>query len=415
MTRLIHTGDTHIGYQQYHSPERRDDFLAAFETVVEDAIAEDVDALVHAGDLFHDSRPDLAALQGVVALLRRLDDAGVPFLGVVGNHEGMRGGQWLDLFADIGLATRLDSEGLVVGDTTLYGLDHVPRSQRAALDYDFAPPETKRTALVAHGLFEPFAHADWDTGAMLEQATVEFDAVLLGDNHEPGRAEVDGTLVTYCGSTERASASEEAARGYNIVAFTDDDTVRLSRRAIDDAREFVYVDVELHEGEGAERVREQVRQHDVADAVVIVTITGAGEPVPSATIEETAADAGALLARVRDRREAAEEEVDFDVDFADPDAAVDERLRDVGLSTAARDIDDVVRGPTADSNVRETVKRRVEERIEDGPAAFERADTEDAETTTATDPEESADDTADTAAEATDGDTDGQASMEEYL
>jgi DNA repair exonuclease SbcCD nuclease subunit len=30
MTRVIHTGDTHIGYSQYHSPVRRQDFLDAF-------------------------------------------------------------------------------------------------------------------------------------------------------------------------------------------------------------------------------------------------------------------------------------------------------------------------------------------------------------------------------------------------
>jgi muconate cycloisomerase len=38
MTRVIHTGDTHLGYRQYHSPERRRDFLDAFRQVVEDGI-----------------------------------------------------------------------------------------------------------------------------------------------------------------------------------------------------------------------------------------------------------------------------------------------------------------------------------------------------------------------------------------
>jgi DNA repair exonuclease SbcCD nuclease subunit len=334
-------------------------------------------------------------------LLGELRAADIPFLGIMGNHEGMRGGQWLDLFADLGLATRLDSEGVVVGETTVYGLDHVPRSRRDELDYDFAAPTTATTALVAHGLFEPFAHADWDTEHVLASASVDFDAVLLGDNHEPGRAEVAGTLVTYCGSTERASASEETARGYNVVEFhADGDPVRCSRRAIADTREFVYVDIELHEGEGVERVREQVRQHDLTDAVVIVTITGAGEPVTAAAIEECATDAGALLARVRDRRESDAEDAEFDVDFADPDAAVDKRLRELGLSGVAREIDDVVRGQTADSNVRETVKRRVEERLDEEPAAFETA------AETATD-DEHADSEPDDAAD--------QASMEEYL
>ncbi len=89
MTRVIHTGDTHIGYQQYNAPERRRDF-EAFRSVVEDAVDDDVDAVVHAGDLFHDRRPGLIDLQGTVDVLRTLADADIPFLAVVGNHEETR-------------------------------------------------------------------------------------------------------------------------------------------------------------------------------------------------------------------------------------------------------------------------------------------------------------------------------------
>jgi len=78
MTRVIHTGDTHLGYQQYHVPERRRDFLAAFRQVVDDAVADDVDAVVHAGDLFHDRRPTLSDIMGTLDVLRNLDDADIP-------------------------------------------------------------------------------------------------------------------------------------------------------------------------------------------------------------------------------------------------------------------------------------------------------------------------------------------------
>ncbi|MFC7069286.1 DNA double-strand break repair protein Mre11 [Halobaculum lipolyticum] len=369
MTRIIHTGDTHIGYRQYHSPERRADFLRAFERVVADAVDGDVDAVVHAGDLFHDRRPDLPDLLGVLSALRELDDAGIPFLAVVGNHESTRGGQWLDLFESLGLATRLGEEPTTVGDTAFYGLDHVPESQRDALDYEFAPHEADAAALVSHGLFEPFAYADWDTEDVLERATVYFDAVLLGDNHAADTAEVLDTWVTYCGSTERASASEEAERGYNLVSFGADadagsDTVDIRRRTLE-TRPFVFVEAELGPGEGVDRVRDRVREHDVDDAVVIVRVTGEGDPIAPAAVEEFASERGALVARVTDRREV-ETDTDVSVSFADPDEAVRERVADLGLSEGARDVDDVVRGEFADSNVRDEVKRRVEARLADG-------------------------------------------------
>ncbi|WP_440991085.1 DNA double-strand break repair protein Mre11 [Haloarchaeobius baliensis] len=387
MTRVIHTADTHLGYRQYHSPERQRDFLAAFERVVADAVEDDVDAVVHAGDLFHDRRPGLKDLQGTVAALRTLADAGIPFLAVVGNHEGKRDGQWLDLFEDLGLATRLDSEPHVVGDTAFYGLDFVPRSRREELDYEFAAHDAEYAMLVSHGLFEPFAHADWDTERLVEESTVDFDALLLGDNHAPGVEEVAGTWVTYCGSTERASATERDDRGYNIVA-TEEGTVAISRRAIPDTRPFRFVDVELKEGEGVERVREAVREHDCEDAVVVVTVTGDGEPVSPAPVEELAIDRGALVARVNDRREF-DEEHEVEVTFADPDEAVRERVRELGLSQAARDVDETVRASkVADSNVRDSVKERVESLVDDGDLdAFEGVDGEDA-----VDEAESADD-----------------------
>ncbi|RDI71125.1 DNA double-strand break repair protein Mre11 [Halopelagius longus] len=372
MTRVIHTGDTHIGYQQYHSPERRRDFLDAFEQVVEDAVSEDVDAVVHAGDLFHDRRPELRDLLGTLSALRRLEEADVPFLAIVGNHESTRGGQWLDLFENLGLAERLGREPRVVGDTAFYGLDHVPESRRDDLTYDFEPHDAAHAALVAHGLFTPFAHANWETETVLAESNVAFDAVLLGDNHAPGVEEVRDTWVTYCGSTERASTSEEPGRGYNIVAF--DGEVDIRRKSLD-TRPFRFVSVELKEGEGVERVREQVRQHDLTDAVVVVEVTGEGEPVTPASIEEFAAERGALIARVTDRREL-ETESSLDVTFADPDDAVRERVSDLGLSTAARDVDETIRASkTPDSKVREEVRSRVASLMDDGDlSAFESAE-----------------------------------------
>jgi len=144
MTRVIHTGDTHIGYRQYHSPERRQDYLRAFRQVIDDAIDDEVEAVIHAGDLFHDRRPGLADLQGTISILRDLRAAEIPFLAVVGNHEQKRTGQWLDLLQDLDLANRLGSEPYRIDGTAIYGLDFVPRSKRDDLDYDFEPATPTR-------------------------------------------------------------------------------------------------------------------------------------------------------------------------------------------------------------------------------------------------------------------------------
>lgn len=368
MTRVLHTGDTHLGYQQYHRQERREDFMEAFQQVVEDAVDEDVDAVVHAGDLFHDRRPDLPDIMGALSALRDLSAAGIRFLAIVGNHETKRDAQWLDLFASLGLAERLDRHPTVIGETAFYGLDFVPRSQRDDLDYEFAPHESDHAALVAHGLFAPlapdFATKSWDIRDVLSAASVGFDAVLLGDDHEPKRREVDGTWVTYCGSTERTSSDERDERGYNLVEF--DDEARITRRGLP-TRRFVYVDVDLAEGEGMSRVRERVGQYDLEGAVVVVTIEGMGDPVSPAQVEEFVREQDALVARVTDRRQTAGD-TEIDVTFADPDRAVRERIRELGLSGAAREVDETIRGRNIpDTTVADVVEEQVRDLIDDGP------------------------------------------------
>jgi len=402
MARVIHTGDTHLGYRQYHAPERRQDFLDAFRAVVEAAVAEDVDAVVHAGDLYHDRQPGLRDILDTISVLRPLRDADIPFLAVVGNHEGTRDAQWLDLFETLGLAERLGDSPRRVEDTAFYGLDYVPESKRDDLDYEFDAHDADHAALVSHGLFTPFPHADWDLDVVLRESTVDFDAVLLGDNHTADTAQVDDTWVTYCGSTERASASERDPRGYNVVEF--DEEVAISRKGID-TREFVFVDVELGSEDGTAFVQERLREHDLTDAVVVVTVEGDGENVTPAEIERFGDDHGALLTRVNDRREV-DSETDVEVSFADPDDAVRERVREMGLSEPALDVDQTVRDATvADANVRERVKQRAEAVLEGDDGGLDAGSDEDE--TSATD--------SGTAAGA-DADDDSQtATMEDFL
>lgn len=444
MTRVIHTGDTHLGYRQYHRPERQQDFIDAFRQVAEDAVDLDVDAVVHAGDLFHDRRPGLGDLLGTIDVLETLADAAIPFLAIVGNHETKRDAQWLDLFETMGLATRLGDDPVTIGETAFYGLDFVPRSQRADLEYEFEAHDTAHAALVSHGLFEPlvpdYGNVEWDAAEVLGESNVDFDAMLLGDEHAATRQEIDGIWVTYCGSTERTSASERDERGYNIVEF-DDGAVHLTRRGLH-TREFVFIDLDLSESEGFERVRERLREHDLEDAVVIVDLEGDGEDVSAARIEDFADGEGALLARVNDHR-AVSEDPDIEVSFADPDEAVRERVRDLGLSNAARDLDETIRASkVADSNVADEVERRVGELLED-PEAFDTTpedgpetaadrledsdedEGDDSESTSAPDSDPSAEGpedvesrpmesaASDTEAAAADGD--GQSSMEDYL
>lgn len=451
MVTLLHTADTHLGYRQYHRPEREADFRDAFYQVIGEAVNREVDAVVHAGDLFNSSRPGIDALSDALEGLKRLREAGIPFLSIVGNHDGTRDRQWLDVFASLGLATRLDDSGFSIrseepdgngtettgavsggtGDgndepchVVLYGLDHVEPGRRDRLDYAFGPErasEADAAVLVAHGLFSPFPNGDWDARAICRQSSVEFDAILAGDDHTNQETTLSefGTLLTYPGSTERTAADQRAPRGFDLVRVSSAGEIELDFQELS-TRKFVYVDVELDEGEGVERVLDALDEREAErretsegaeteggeeteesrnersesgrerdeetragsgpgfeEAVVVVTLTGAGERVSSGPVEERGLAHGALTVRVSDRREHSEELEEYgEVAFADPERAVEKRREALGLSEHGREIETLVRDTTAvpDSNVTDVTEERVREWLDEPFEAFERTE-----------------------------------------
>ena len=164
--RILHTADTHLGYRQYHSEVRRQDFFNAFSNVVDDALEMQVDAVVHAGDLFDSRNPTLEDLLDAINIISRLKAAGIPFLSIVGNHESKQNTQWLDLFEGMGIACRLGKKPCMVGDAAIYGIDSVPKSKIPIFDYsDFEVPEKLpeggKNLLVMHQIMQPFPYGEW--------------------------------------------------------------------------------------------------------------------------------------------------------------------------------------------------------------------------------------------------------------
>jgi exonuclease SbcD len=85
--RFLHVADIHLGYQQYGSKARFDDFSKAFLHIVGQAVDAPVDFLLLAGDLFEKRAVDPLAMRVAIEGLGTLREAGIPVLAVEGNHE----------------------------------------------------------------------------------------------------------------------------------------------------------------------------------------------------------------------------------------------------------------------------------------------------------------------------------------
>ncbi len=72
-----------------------------------------------------------------IDILRTAADEGIPFYGIVGNHDRKIDDQWLDLIEQT-TAARLDTSPTMVNDdVALYGIDAVPTPAESA---GFEPP-----------------------------------------------------------------------------------------------------------------------------------------------------------------------------------------------------------------------------------------------------------------------------------
>lgn len=112
MPRFLHIADIHLGFDRYDNKQRTQDFFYAFYDVIEKyAIAEQVDFVLIAGDLFEHRNIQPATLNQAQYCLKRLKDAEIPVLAIEGNHDNRPFGtktNWLRYLADWDLLLLLE-------------------------------------------------------------------------------------------------------------------------------------------------------------------------------------------------------------------------------------------------------------------------------------------------------------------
>ena len=92
--RLLHFADLHLGIDNYGSLNPRtglstriDDFLRSFDSIIDAAIDEQVDAVLFAGDAFKNRDPSPTLQRMFAARIRRLAEAQIPTVLLSGNHD----------------------------------------------------------------------------------------------------------------------------------------------------------------------------------------------------------------------------------------------------------------------------------------------------------------------------------------
>jgi len=293
-TRFMHIADVHLGYAQYGSSNRYNDFYHSFAKAIDTALEERVDFVIIAGDLFHQRILSPQTLLQAAHELERLKGATIPVVGVMGNHERphyTHKVSWLDYLAGRGLmillrphyveseeaekdlvfASYQNMEGGYVdlGEVRLYGIGYSGASMSRLIPDAAATlgqmHETGRpafTILVTHagleGIIPNFA-ADL-TREQIAMLRPHVDYLALGHIHKPHQEE---GWVFNPGSLEPNSTTEVDYRGGALLVDVDTDrdpVIQTESRQFSD-RPFVRLYFSVSEHESPEALYAGIEAH----------------------------------------------------------------------------------------------------------------------------------------------------------
>lgn len=372
-TKIYHVSDTHLGKTQYSSEIREEDYAKAFDSVIEDAIDDDADVVIHTGDLFDDRTPSTKSVTSALQTIKKLDDAGIPFLGIVGNHERKWNSQWLDLYESLDNVKRLDSDPYTVNDeVAIYGYDSIRDTQWESMDFELNNYNNDMINVVCmHELFVELMSpmkTDRKAEEVISRLNFKPDLMPLGDYHAAEETEIDGVSVFYAGATERTSATQRDPTYRKIIiengVVEKNSWVKVSGDLI--PRPFYVVNIDMTDSTGItyirQRVEENVPDSEIGESVVVVKLTGSrSAPVKPADVYELLESINVKIPYVNDARDLQISDVNDEVDASDPttiniDKMIDEEIDDE-ISNNVQDIDkDIVRDKTvAKSNIRDII------------------------------------------------------------
>ena len=233
--QILHISDTHLGCAEFDLQEREQDVYDAFSEVVETALKDKVDAVVHAGDIFHLPRPGGTPLVKLADGIKALADGEIKFYFTFGEHDISRitGTPSAYLFHKLGLATYIgNGEPVLHGDTLIIGFHKHRRGEldelveKLKLAGNRAKEHSGKRLLVLHqGLVEahPFAGE-----LRANDLPPEFDYYAMGHLHDNFQKQFEGMQgpVCYPGSLDPTPGEgiKEFKKGFYFVDLSGGET-----------------------------------------------------------------------------------------------------------------------------------------------------------------------------------------------
>lgn len=286
--KFIHTADIHLGKTYRTSSgeaERYDDFFRMLGSIVSDAIAEQLDFVLIAGDLFHTGQILPRTFARTIVTLQPLKDAGVPCIAVEGNHDWIHRRDsisWMEALSQMGYIhllrpTRTENGGyrfdpfdpetgmgghIEINGLNIYGLGYIGAQAGVHVPRICEAVETINNILLFHvGIwtYSPVEIGNMQPTEALPLADV-FDYVALGHGHKPYVIETPESrpYAFNPGSPERVNFGEEGYdKGYWLVTVDDGNYATEFRRTA--PRPMKSISVSLDGAESVDQAQNHLR------------------------------------------------------------------------------------------------------------------------------------------------------------
>ena len=233
MLRIVHTADVHLGARHADLGEQasaqRERQFGAFKATIDLALAERVDLLLIAGDLFDSNVQPRRSVERVAAEIARLAEAKIRTVIIPGTHDvydrssiyraydlvSMAGSGPNDDFVTI-LTPEVPYVHLRACDVVVFGpvfaTKRAPRSPLEGFDASPVPEATYRIGMI-HGAIAIPGKTDHDEVVITtdEIAASGLDYLALGHWHSAQQARAGSVTYAYSGAPEPIALDQDRA------------------------------------------------------------------------------------------------------------------------------------------------------------------------------------------------------------
>ena len=241
--RFVHTADLHLDSPLKTLALRDPDLAAliggatrrALVAIVDLCLAEGVDALIIAGDLYDGDQTSMKTARFLADQLRRLHDAQIQTFLIRGNHDAeARITQELTLPESVKLfGGRAETAALTRGglDIAVHGISFAQRHAPESLLPKFRPPREGafNLAILHTSLGGSAAHDVYAPCSALDLHGAGFDYWALGHIHERA-VERGKAAIVMPGNPQGRDINEAGAKSASLVTVGDDRSVTIEER-----------------------------------------------------------------------------------------------------------------------------------------------------------------------------------------